>query len=196
MSKKYRNYTIVLYPEDQTHVQALEYIKKQFSYAYILHNKDIWEKDNINENTGEIKNKKGDKKKEHYHVLITFLNARSQESVLEEIGLDNGHIEPSSFYEMARYLIHLGYPNKYQYTIQEIKTNIYTRIENAIKREYNKEEEKSRILLDFIFKNTNQSILTFKKLTEFAMENDCLLELQKKSYFYNQFCDQTGFKRY
>lgn len=190
-----RNFTIVMYPEDKTHVEALETIKKQFSYAYILHNKDKYEKDVLNENTGEIEHRKGETKKEHWHVLITFTNARSIENIREIIGIENLHIEKSSFYEMTRYLLHLDHPQKFQYNIAEIHTNIEDRIINAIGREYNKEEEKSRILLDFIFKETNQSILTFKQLTKFAMENDCLLELQKKSYFYNQFCDNLGVKR-
>lgn len=191
-----RNYTIVLYPEDETHVQALKIIKNQFSYAYILHNMDKWEKDKINENTGEIEYKKGDKKKEHWHVLITFPNARSDETIKEILGNEKIHIEKSSFYQMARYLVHKDNPNKWQYKNEEIITNMKDRIENALKREIQAEEEKAMILLDYIFQNTNQSILTFKQLTQYAIDNDCLTELQKKSYFYNQFCDNTGYRRY
>lgn len=190
-----RNFAMILYPEDQTHIEALETIKKRFSYAYILHDKDKWEKDVINENTGEIEHRKGDPKKKHWHVLITFENARTDQAIKDILENDKIHIEKSSFYEMTRYLIHLDHPQKYQYNSQEIITNIQERINNALKREYNKEEEKSRILLEYIFKETNKSILTFKTLTQFAMENDCLSELQKKSYFYNQFCDNLGFKR-
>lgn len=190
-----RNFTIVLYPEDETHIKALKTIEKQFNYAYILHDKDIWEKDQINEKTGQMEHKKGDKKKEHYHVLITFENARSEKTIQEIIENEKIHIEKSSFYEMARYLIHLDNPNKYQYKIQDIKTNIYKRIENALKREVDKEEEKAHILLEYIFDNTNQSILTFKQLTQYAIDNNCLGELMKRSYFYNQFCDKTGYNR-
>lgn len=190
-----RNYAIVLYPEDKTHVKALEVIKNQFSYAYILHNMDTYEKDEINEDTGEIKHKQGERKKEHYHVLINFPNARTDAYIRELIG-EKIHIEKSSFYEMTRYLIHLGYPNKHQYDKKEIVSNMQERIYKALEREYDKEELKSRLLLDFIFSETNQSFLTFKKLTEYAMQNDCLLELQKKTYFYSQFCDKTGFGRF
>lgn len=190
-----RNYTIVLYPEDETHVQALETIKKQFCYAYILHNRDIYEKDKIHEDTGEIEYKKGERKKEHWHVLITFLNARSDNTIREIIGIENLHIEKSSFYQMARYLIHKDNPNKYQYKKEEIITNMKDRIENALMKEINAEDEKAMILLNYIFSNTNQSILTFKQLTQFAIDNDCLQELQKKTYFYNQFCDKIGFGR-
>lgn len=193
---KSRNWTIVLYPEDETHVQALEAIKNQFSYAYILHDKDKYEKDEMDENTKELKHKKGEPKKEHWHVLITFPNPRTENTIKEIIGNDKIHIEKSSFYQMARYLIHLDNPNKYQYKSQDIKTNMAERINNALKREYDKEEEKARMILDYIFSTTNQGFLTLRMLTEWCMENDCLQELQKKSYFYNQFCDKNGFNRW
>lgn len=192
--KRSRTFACELYPEDNDHMQTLEYIKKHFEYAYILHDKDRHEEDVIEEDTGEIKYKKGELKKEHYHVLLYLKNARTDKSMLEELNLK--HIETSNFYAYTRYLIHLGCPNKYQYSSNEIITNMNIRVNNALKRDYNSEEQDARILLDYIFKNTNGAFLTFRKLTEYALENDCLRELQKKSYFYNQFCDQTGFRRF
>lgn len=188
-----RNFSLVLYQnENEKDMETLTYIINNFEYAYCIHDKDIWENDVVNEQ-GEIVHKKGELKKEHTHVIINLKNARTIKSMTDE--LDINYIETCNFYASARYLIHLGYPNKYQYTAQDIKTNMETRINNALKRDYNSEEQDARILLDFIFKETNQGFLTFKRLTEFALENDCLRELQKKSYFYNQFCDQTGFRR-
>lgn len=189
-----RNFSIVLYPsEDEKDKNTLEYIQNNFEYAYIEHNEDIWGKDITDEETGEIKYKKGEKKKPHTHVIINLKNARTIKSIKEELNID--YIESCNFYASARYLIHLGYPNKYQYNKKDIITNMQLRIDNALNREYNSEEQDSRILLEYIFSQTNQSYLTFKQLTKYAMENDCLLELQKKSYFYNQFCDNSGFKR-
>lgn len=191
--KKSRVFSLELYPEDNSHMIILDYIKNNFEYAYILHDKDIHENDVVNEN-GELIHKKGDIKKPHYHVLITFKNPRYVDKLKEELNLK--HIESANFYAYSRYLIHLGYPQKFQYKRQDIITNIDLRIDNALKRDYNSDEQDARILLDFIFKKCNEGFLTFRTLTEFAMENDCLRELQKKSYFYNQFCDQTGFRRF
>ena len=76
-----RNFTILLYTEDNTHMQALEYIKNHYKYMYIIHNKDI-EKE-----TGEIK-------KEHIHCVINVgQNARSIKTVAEEIGIKENYIE-------------------------------------------------------------------------------------------------------
>lgn len=198
--KRSRTFALELYPDDSSHMLILDYIKKYFEYAYILHDKDLHENDVIEEKTGILKYRKGDTKKPHYHVLISFKNARTDKSVLEELN-QNGklnlvHIETSNFFAYVRYLIHLGYPSKYQYSINDIETNMSLRVNNALKRDYNSEEQDARILLDFVFKKENEGFLTFRMLTEYALENDCLRELQKKSYFYNQFCDQTGFRRF
>lgn len=191
--KRSRTFTLELYPEDNSHMIILDYIKNNFEYAYILHDKDIHENDVVNEK-GEVIHKKGEIKKAHYHVLLSFKNARSNDKLKEELNIK--HIEVANFYSLTRYLIHLGYPQKFQYSRQDIITNIDLRIDNALKREYASEEQDARILLDFIFKKCNEGFLTFRQLTEFAIEHDCLRELQKKSYFYNQFCDQTGYRRF
>lgn len=181
-----RNFTLVLYPnENEKDLSTLTYIVNNFEYAYIEHNQDVWEED-----TEE--HKKGEKKKPHTHVLINLKNARSVKSMLEE--LEVNHIESCNFYAYARYLIHLGYPNKYQYNSQDIKTNMSLRIENALKRDFNSEEQDSRILINFI--KSHQSALTFMQLVEFAMENDCLIELRRNTYMYKCLCDDIGFKRW
>lgn len=188
-----RNFSLVLYQnENEKDMETLRYIINNFEYAYCTHDKDQWENDVVNEQ-GELIHKKGELKKEHTHVIINLKNARTIKSMTDELNIN--YIETCNFYATVRYLIHLGYPQKYQYSKQDIKTNMETRIENALKRDYNSEEQDARILLDFIFNKTNQGFLTFKELTQYALENDCLRELQKKSYFYNQFCDQTGFRR-
>lgn len=191
--KRSRTFALELYPEDEEHMKILKYIKNQFEYAYILHDSDKWENDVLDEEEN-IKYKAGEIKKEHYHVIISLKNARTDKSMLEELNIK--HIETCNFYAYTRYLIHLGYPAKYQYSSNQIITNMQLRVNNALKRDYNSEEQDARILLDYIFSKTKEGFLTFRMLTEYAMENDCLKELQKKSYFYNQFCDKTGFNRY
>lgn len=126
------------------------------------------------------------------NVLINLKNARTIKSMKEELDID--YIESSNFYAYTRYLIHLGYPSKYQYSSQEIKTNIPLRVENALKRDFNSEEQDSRILIDFI--KSHESVLTFMQLVDFAVENDCLRELRKNTYMYKCLCDDIGFKRW
>lgn len=182
---KSRTFALELYPEDNTHVEKLEYIKKYFDYAYILHDKDKWEEDTEEHKAGEIK-------KPHWHVIIAFKNARSVDSIKKELEL--AHVETCNFYAYTRYLIHKDQHQKYQYSEFDILTNMELRVMNALKRDYNSREQDTRILLDYIF-SRQASILSFKQLTEYAMQNDCLLHLQKNVYFYKQFCDDFGYRR-
>lgn len=191
-----RCFALELYPEDKSHMDVLEYIIKYFDYVFILHNQDFFNKDVIDENTLEIIHKAGDKKKEHYHVIICFHNARSLKKVLDELNEVGTikHIETCNFYAYTRYLIHLDSPLKHQYDVNEIQTNIRDRVENALKRDYDSREQDSRLLLDFIFSQKG-SILTFKQLTDYALQNDCLLELKRNTYFYSKFTDDFGYRR-
>jgi len=180
-----RTFALELYPEDDTHVEKLQYIMNYFEYAYILHDKDKWE-----DETEE--HKVGDLKKPHWHVIICFKNPRSIESIKKE--LDLPHIETCNFYAYSRYLIHKDQPQKYQYNELEIFTNIELRIMNALKKDYNSKEQNSRLLLDYIF--SHNSYVSFKMLTDYALEHDCLLELQKNTYFYSKLVDDFGFRRF
>ena len=187
-----RTIALELYPEDETHVKKLEFIKEHYTYAYILHNKDIWEEDVQDEQTKVIIHHKGEPKKEHWHVMLIFQNARSTDKIAKELELN--HVETCNFYAYARYLIHLDQPTKYQYDPKEIITNCQMRIQNTLEKEIRAEEQDAKILLDMIM-NHNGSYLSFKTLTEFAIKNNCLTELKRNTYFYAKFCDDFGFRR-
>lgn len=189
---KFRTFACELYPEDDEHMKILDYIKQHFEYAYILHDRDIWEEEKVDEDGVTIHNP-GEKKKQHYHVILNFKNPRSLDKIKAELGLK--HLETCNFYFYSRYLIHKDNPRKFQYNEDEILTNMKLRIHNALKRDYNSQEQDTRILLDFIYSKTSQSSLTLRQLTDFAMENDCLLDLKKNINFYKYFIDDIGFRR-
>ena len=136
MSKS-RTFALELYPEDNTHVEKLEYIKKYFDYAYILHDKDTWDEDSE-------EHKSGDLKKPHWHIIICFKNPRSIDSIKKELCLN--HVETCNFYAYTRYLIHKDQPLKYQYSELDIFTNIELRVMNALKKSYNSYEQDTSIL--------------------------------------------------
>lgn len=60
MSEKIRseNWTIALYPSSEEDMRILSYIEKNFKYAHIEHDYDVWDRDIVDEETGEIKYKK------------------------------------------------------------------------------------------------------------------------------------------
>ena len=63
---KYRSRThmLLLYPEDLTHLNAIEKIKQSYDYALILHDKDIF---TVEDETKNQEHKAGTYKKAHYN---------------------------------------------------------------------------------------------------------------------------------
>lgn len=129
---KSENWSIVLYPEDKECSRVLEYIKLNFEYAYMLHDKDITED--------------GEKKKEHIHVFFQFENARSLESVAEELHIPVYDLKKISSKRGAiRYLTHIDHPEKYQYSKDNIVSNI--EIEKYFKEKENEGEDIAKIIM-------------------------------------------------
>ena len=184
---RFRTFACELYPEDDSHMKILEYIITYFDYAYILHDKDCWEEESEEHHIGDLK-------KPHYHVILSFKNPRSIDKLKQELGLK--HLETCNFYLYSRYLIHKDNPRKFQYNEREIVTNMGLRIHNALKRDYNSQEQDTRILIDYIrFKQSN-GFCYLNDLIDFAMNNDCLLDLKKNITFYRLLVDDNiGFRR-
>lgn len=92
----------VLYPDDDSHVKAIEYIRTHFHYVLILHDKDV--------------NDDGELKKPHYHGILKFAQARWRSAIADEIGIAPNYLEKTGCWESsAAYLIHFGSDDKYQY---------------------------------------------------------------------------------
>ena len=104
-----RNFATVVYPESAPS-NWQEILQEEFVPVFIspLHNMDI--------------NPTGEKKKEHYHVIVMFEGKKSLEQVTEifskigGVGLE----KINSLRGYARYLCHLDNPEKYQYPQEEI----------------------------------------------------------------------------
>ena len=88
-----------------------------------LHDKDVWEHDKVDEETGEILYKSGDRKKAHYHCLIKTEKPVSYKQINELIRpLTNGpYLQKCLSLKGAyEYFVHLNHPDRYQYEKDEI----------------------------------------------------------------------------
>lgn len=106
---KARDWTFILYPEsvpehwreilDETHLRWIE---------SPLHDKDV--------------NADGEKKKPHWHILLSFDGPVTQKSVKRLIEPLNGPVPQKigSSKGLVRYMIHMDNPEKYQYSINDI----------------------------------------------------------------------------
>lgn len=110
-----RNWNLVLYPEDETHLAAMCKLGKGYQFVAIKHDKDTWEDGESPQHAA------GEPKKEHWHVVLKFPQARWQKAVADELGIAENYLEQCrSFDASALYLTHNGFPTKHQYDPEEM----------------------------------------------------------------------------
>lgn len=111
-----RCWVLVLYPDDPTHLDCIQKLQEGgYTYAAIKHDKDIWEDGDSEEH------KAGEPKKEHFHIVLRFNNPRWIDSVADELGIKPNYIEQCRNRDAALlYLVHEGFPNKYQYDVRDV----------------------------------------------------------------------------
>lgn len=114
--KKYRNFQLLLYPdEDLSHMFALNKLKENnYSYCGCVHDKDTFTSDDESVKNGS--HSVGDLKKSHTHIILKFQNGRYLNSVADELGIQHNYIQPCEILRNGLlYLIHQGNDDKYQY---------------------------------------------------------------------------------
>lgn len=129
---------LILYPdEDITHKKALEFIKLNYDYAYIVHDKDY--------------NELGVIKKSHVHIIVSFHNAKWNTAFAEEIGISENYIQSIRNYENClEYLIHYNDLDKHQYDISEVKGSLKDKLIRFLNNDEKDENEKCIELIQYI----------------------------------------------
>lgn len=143
-----RNFNLILYPEDESHAKAIEYIERNFDYAMILHDRDCDE-------YGEIK-------KEHYHVVLRFKNAKWNTALAEELKIKENYIEEArSLKHSLLYLIHYFDEDKFQYVLDDVKGSLKTRLKDIINNSQKTSDEKAIEIMKWI---DEQEFITISQL--------------------------------
>ncbi len=105
-----RTFSIILYDTEEDN-KILEQAKKNYNYAYILHDKDVDE-------FGELK-------KAHYHLILRWNDTKSINALSMELSIPIEKITKIKNYKSSiRYLTHIDYKEKYQYDLNNISTNM------------------------------------------------------------------------
>lgn len=185
MSKeeKFRDRTLalLLYPDDPSHQQAIEKIKQSYDYALILHDKDVDE-------DGVIK-------KAHYHVVLRFKNQTWNSAVAKDLGIELNYIQKvRSFDNALQYLIHFNDSDKFQYSIDEVKGNLKSRLKEKINSAEKSEGEKVIDLIDFI--NSFEKKLTIKEFALYCAENGYWSEFRRSATIFIKIIDEHNAKIY
>lgn len=129
---KSRCIKLVLYPEDETHLNAVHTIcNGGYNYALILHDADIWEE--ADSAFDPERHTVGDKKKEHFHVVLKFQNPIWSSSLAAELGIAENYMMPGhNLNEALTYLIHFGFENKHQYDIECVQGTLLPKLQKLI----------------------------------------------------------------
>lgn len=137
-----RNFALLLYPEDPTHKACLEKLEQGgYNYACILHNHDTWASNDPDFNPE--KHTDGETKKEHWHLVIKFQNPKYDTGLATDLGIARNYIrDVKNFDKALLYLVHVGYPDKYQYDIDDVTGPLKITLQKLLLDE----DEGSRVL--------------------------------------------------
>lgn len=156
---KSRKHCLLLYPlEDETHKKALDFIRLNYDYACIDHNKDTDEN--------------GVLKKSHTHIVVSFSNAKWNTAIAEELGIEPNYIQRCRALENAlEYLIHYNEEDKHQYDVEEVQGNLKSELKKYLQNDGKDENIKAFELIDYIdnFDGPLDEVEFFKHACEIGM---------------------------
>lgn len=150
---------VLLYPDNEAHVQALHIIETTWTYSGILHDKDV-------DVDGKIK-------KPHWHIIIKLNSTQTDYYVAEAIGIDVYYIEPVKSVKSAyNYLTHKFEENKHKYKDNELFGDFVFTDDSVDNNRFN----------DFIELIKKYDIKKPKQLVQLAIDNNYVDVLKKNSY--------------
>lgn len=128
-NERSKNFIIILYDENEHYYEIMEQIKN-CRYARMVHDKDIWSEQKYNsmkEYCDEHGYKIGDVVKTHEHIVLNFDNARWLSAVQKMFSfIPSNNIQVCNNLRGAiRYLIHADDPEKTQYSLSSLDTNMW-----------------------------------------------------------------------
>lgn len=172
---KETRYTFVLYPDSTSYDynESILWLREHtLNYCFALHDKDFVQE------TGEIK-------KAHYHIYAQFENPRLLDSVADNLSLHPNDIvcvnpddtSGKGVESLIRYFAHdsqkARLDNKTPYDYHSFDSNMD--LDSIFLGQQTKQTIRFRQIIDYI--NEADFYISYKMITQFALENDCISEL-------------------
>ena len=127
--KRYRNFMLILYPDDNDFDEKLMIIKSYKNYAYIKHEPE------------------SDEKKVHYHCIISLENATTINTLGKKTLVPTRLIEPiNSLRAVCRYLIHLDNEDKKRYDLKDV--TVSRNFERKFLKQFDDIKTEQEIIMD------------------------------------------------
>lgn len=161
-----------------------------------LHDKDVYDDDKEPDEKGLGGHKKGDTKKEHFHVVAQFYNKKAKSVVIEMIKFNQGlfflsdELVVRSYKQALRYLQHLDNPEKHFYEDLPIaSSNI------DLLRCIQQNQTDNQIIEELLNDIRDNDFLNFHNFIDFvALEKPYrLCDVKKFSYLFKSYIDSKSF---
>lgn len=185
MIERTRNWTAIFYPESANINECIEYLQEQQIPALISpeHNRDI--------------EKNGNKKKEHYHVILQFDSVKTRAQVEEILNKCPAHEGKKAFTipqivqsisGATRYLIHLDNPEKAQYNAEDIIRICGANVEKYLENEGDKDKRDCSQIKRIMEIIKTKGVYEFEEVVCLLLEESPELFgcFRKNAYFFSQ----------
>lgn len=175
--EKYRSrvHMLLLYPDNEQHVKALEIITQSYDNAYILHDKDV--------------NEDGEIKKAHWHVIIRTSNPTWSSAICKELSIEEKFIEQVKKFDNAlQYLIHYNDTDKAQYSQEEVKGNLKSRLKESINKQEKSEGEKVVELIEYI--ENYDGYISMTDFAKYCATNGYWSEFRRSGAIFTKIIDE------
>lgn len=192
--QKYRArvHMILLYPDNESHVEVLSKIAKSYDYAGITHDRDVWTEEDEKKNPDH---KAGTLKKEHIHIVLRTPNATWNTAICKELGLEEKFCEQVKNIDRAlQYLLHYNEPDKTQYSLEDVYGGLRTKLAESIQKNEKSEGEKVVELLEFIEKYEGH--LSVTEFARYCAKNGYWAEFRRSGAIFCKIIDENNGNRH
>lgn len=186
--EKYRGrvHMILLYLDNEAHIQALDRIAKSYDYAGIKHDKDTWTEEDEKKNP---EHKQGELKKEHFHIVLRTPNATWNTALCKELGIEEKFCEQAKNTDNAlQYLIHYNDTDKAQYTAEEVFGSMKSKLMESINKNEKSEGEKVVELIEFI--KAYEGRLSITEFASYCAKNGYWSEFRRSGAIFVKIIDE------
>lgn len=178
--EKYRGrvHMILLYPDNESHMEALSKIQKLYDYAGIKHDRDVWTEADAKLNP---EHKAGEYKKEHIHIVLrTGNNAVWNTALCKDLGIEEKFCEQAKNTVRAlQYLIHYNDTDKVQYTTDEVFGTMKSKLMESLQKDEKSEGEKVLELIDYIEEQNNP--ISIRRFASYCASNGYWSEFRRSA---------------
>lgn len=129
MGTTYNGFGLLLYPDNPVHEKAREMIIRLaplwgWKWFMIKHDRDALDGSETDEEDMAASDTAPNLKKAHWHAVIISGDKKSPGTIAIQLGIEKRFVQGlNSIRGMLRYLVHVDYPEKYQYDSSEVMTN-------------------------------------------------------------------------